>query len=168
MLKLDFRIPENLSFIFGIIAKFAAIAVLLFLLACGSSRNQIEPEEPQESTEEVEQQDQSAPPKTSKVDIEKLEAGPPVTDIEIVWAIPEKPVEGFILRYGYSREKLDQSVKLMSKDTEKFEDPAHGFAYRYHLRKIQADKSLYVSIAAFDGAQQSAPTDVFEVAAQED
>lgn len=107
-------------------------------------------------------------PSTARVAIEDLKEkkANTLSDIEIVWQIPREYVEGFIIRFGFDKNNLDQQLRVLAKDLEKFEDPEHGFVYRYVIGEIPLGQVVYLSISAFTGEKISKPTDLFEVAAE--
>ena len=110
----------------------------------------------------------AATPKTAKVTIESLaeKKSSTLSDIEILWQIPVQPVEGFVINYGYDKAILDLNVKIATKDLEKFEDPKHGFVYRYVLGDVPLSKTVYVSIAAYNGTKVSLPSEIFPVSGE--
>lgn len=102
---------------------------------------------------------------TQTVKIENLAEGrgKVPSDVEIVWQIPEEAVEGYVIRYGFDRTNLDQEIKVQAADIEKFEDKRFGYVYRYVLADVPPDKTLFISIAAFNGSSISLPSAIFEV-----
>lgn len=91
-------------------------------------------------------------------------AAAPGTRVEVIWAIPKDPVEGFVVRYGYSKGELKFEDKVASAALDRYDDPKHGFVYRYVLRNVPTDRSVYVTLSAYNGKDLSAPSPVFEVA----
>jgi len=90
------------------------------------------------------------------------------SDVEIVWEIPKNPVDGYLVRYGDRRDSLTQELRVLNSELAKVNDPKYGSVYRYLLRNMPTDKSVFVSIAALhsagtDGEAVSAPSAVFEV-----
>jgi hypothetical protein len=92
-----------------------------------------------------------------------LPAAPSRTNVELVWQVPEDPVDGFIVHYGFQRGSLDHEIKVPSAQLERFEDPSYGFVFRYVLKEVPADETVYVAIAAYKGNTVSQTGDVFEV-----
>jgi hypothetical protein len=109
-------------------------------------------------------------PKTTKVAVQKLpiKADLRQGELEMKWPIPETPVDGYVLRYGFSADNLEFQVKLKTEELEKFEDPVHGFAYHYLLREVANDKPLFITIAAYRGAEESAQSRVYTVPAADE
>ena len=71
-------------------------------------------------------------------------------------------------RYGDRRDSLTQELRVLNSELAKVNDPKYGSVYRYLLRNMPTDKSVFVSIAALhsagtDGEAVSAPSAVFEV-----
>lgn len=88
----------------------------------------------------------------------------PGTRVEVIWAIPKDPVDGFIVRYGYTKGELKFEEKVASSALDRFDDPKYGFVYRHVLKNVPTDKPVYVTLSAYHGAEVSAPSPVFEVA----
>ncbi|MBN8549927.1 MAG: hypothetical protein J0M12_11480 [Deltaproteobacteria bacterium] len=88
----------------------------------------------------------------------------PGTRVEVIWAIPKDPVDGFIIRYGYTKTELKFEEKVHGTALDRFDDPKYGFVYRYVLKNVPANTTVYVSLIAYTGNEQSAPSPVFEVA----
>ena len=86
------------------------------------------------------------------------------TDVEILWEIPQQPVDGFVIRYGFSRSGLDKTVKVKAMDIEKIDDPVHGPVIRYLLKDIPSDKRIYITVSAYSGDKESDASGMFEVA----
>ena len=110
----------------------------------------------------------TSPDPTSSTRAARGEPSPPVpapSDIEIVWEMPKAAVDGYLIRYGASRERLTTEVRVNASDLMREEDTDHGFVYRYLLKGVPADKVVFVSIAAITGDQVSAPSEVLEVGA---
>ncbi len=87
----------------------------------------------------------------------------PNTRVEIVWEIPKDSVDGFVIRYGFSRTDLRYSERVQSAELDRMEDPKFGFVYRYVLKNMPPEKTVFVTLAAFTGALESEPSSVFEV-----
>lgn len=83
--------------------------------------------------------------------------------VELVWEIPSGSVEGYIIRYGLSREQMTQELKLKADEPQKITSADGIERYRYMLPNIPSDKPIYLSIAAIGPNGESAPTEVFEV-----
>lgn len=86
-----------------------------------------------------------------------------LSDVEVLWEIPQRSVDGFVVRYGYSREVLDGQVKLAAGEVERFDDPVHGMVYHYVLRNVPPDRKVFVTVSAFQGQRESEPSVVLEV-----
>lgn len=91
------------------------------------------------------------------------------SSVEIIWAIPQDPVDGFIIRYGITKAKLDHELKLKTNEIEKFQDPSHGQVYRHRIEKLSSREPVFVSLIAFTstptkGEVLSSPTEIIEVA----
>jgi hypothetical protein len=103
---------------------------------------------------------------TTTIGVEKLptpseqEKG---SQIEIIWEIPKEPVDGFVIHYGFSKDHLEKVVRLKAGEIEKYEDPKFGFVYRYKLKDIPKNKSVFVALATFQGGVTSELSEVFPV-----
>lgn len=93
----------------------------------------------------------------------KVETVVPGTRVEVIWEIPKDPVDGYIIRYGFNRDKLEFEEKVSSSSLDRFEDPKFGFVYRHVLKNVPPEKSVFVSLTAYTGTERSAPSPVFEV-----
>ena len=85
--------------------------------------------------------------------------------VELLWQIPTQPVDGFVIKLGYSRDHLDKELRVNTPDLERFEDPKHGYVYRYVLHEIPRTHPLYVSMSAFRGEVVSPASEIFELQA---
>ena len=105
-------------------------------------------------------------PKTAMVGVEELETPRKgaKSSVEMTWEIPEIAVEGYIIRYGYAETDLSSQITVKVSELEKYEDPVHGFTYRYHLDQIDRDKPLFLTISAFSTGEESPPSRVYTVA----
>lgn len=131
---------------------------------------------PSEQSETASQSEQADPGKipsapdspTTKVGVEDFEVSKDrtISDIEVIWQIPEETVDGYLITYGYEPENLDQQVKLQAQSIEKFEDKHHGFVFRHVLSGIPLSKTVYISISAYNGNVVSGPSKTFKVTSQ--
>lgn len=83
-------------------------------------------------------------------------------DIEITWQAPNDPVEGYIIRYGSTREQLDNQEVIYAKELESILDEKHGTVFRHNLTSIPNDQPVFVEITAFQGDLLSEPSEIFE------
>ncbi len=102
---------------------------------------------------------------TTSVPVHGIDATLASSDVEILWEVPEDTVDGFVVRYGTSRNQMTNEVKLTAAQLELRTDAERGNIYRHVLRDIPADREIFVDIAAFRGAEVSPPSRVFEVPA---
>jgi len=84
--------------------------------------------------------------------------------IEITWQVPSESVDGFIVRYGYEKGKLDQEVRIARTDLRDQKDPEYGPIYRYIIPNIKKNSTVFVSVAAFRGDRISEFSDVVQEA----
>ena len=87
----------------------------------------------------------------------------PNTRVEIVWEIPKDPVDGFVIRYGFNKADLRFSEKVPSGELDRLEDPKFGFVYRFVLKNMPPERTVFVTLAAYSGREESEPSPVFEV-----
>jgi len=104
-------------------------------------------------------------PGIAKVPVRELEkpASSRPSNVEVIWAMPAQPVDGFVLHYGLQKELLDRKVKLPAENLEMHSDPGKGLVYRYVLQDVAPDKPVFVAVSAFASGQESPPSDVYEV-----
>lgn len=163
--------PEFIVPMLNTVCRRAIVAILVFAAAgCGllgttPKAAQDEAWKSEAGKPVVEQPDAAVQPAAP---VEKAPALPlpPVpthTNVELVWQVPEDPVDGFVVRYGFQRGSLEHEIKVTTAQLERYEDPSYGFVYRYILKEVPSDESVFISIAAFKGAVVSQAGDVFEV-----
>jgi hypothetical protein len=87
----------------------------------------------------------------------------PGTRVEVIWAIPQEPVDGYIVRYGYNREDLKFEEKIASAKLDRYEDPQYGFVYRHVLKDVPPNSTVFVTLSAYTGKKISPPSPAFEV-----
>lgn len=83
--------------------------------------------------------------------------------ISISWRIPAQPVDGFILYYGPSPEKLDSQVRVSIEQLAPAKEQEGQQVYRYLLRGVSAGQRTIVAIASYRGNQLSPPSAPMEV-----
>lgn len=88
-----------------------------------------------------------------------------LSDVEILWLIPNEETEGFILSYGFSENSIDNKVTILSTELSKVTDPVYNQVYRYVLKNIPRDKVVYLQLVAFNGNNFSSPSKVFTLRA---
>jgi hypothetical protein len=102
---------------------------------------------------------------STKVPVEELEKDKKDSlGLELVWAMPNEPVDGFVIHYGLHKESLDKQLTLKSNELEKMDDPDRGQVYRYVVKDVPADQPVFVGISAFAGQNSSPISEVREVA----
>lgn len=87
------------------------------------------------------------------------------SDVEIVWQVPEEPVDSFTLYYGYSEDTLEYSVTVETNNLEVIEDPEYGDIFRYILGGVLPEKTVFVAIAAQSNGELSERSEVFAIEA---
>lgn len=84
-------------------------------------------------------------------------------EIQLIWAMPETPVDSYIIYYGFSRDALTNQVELETNKIEILKDPRYGSVYRYYLSKIPIDQVVFVSISARRGSTVSKAGEIIEL-----
>ena len=87
-------------------------------------------------------------------------------DVLVIWAIPTTPVDRYTIRYGFTRDSLTESLNVTTDSLEKYQDPVHGFVYKYILKGVPEDRTIFVSLIAHTGSDSSPPSAVFEIPAR--
>lgn len=83
-----------------------------------------------------------------------------LSGIEVMWEVPSDPVDGFVIRYGEERDKLNREATIFRSELREERDSDYGPVYRYILRDIPADSRIFVAVAAFKGEAVSDFSDV--------
>ncbi|MEY4701623.1 MAG: hypothetical protein RL326_1810 [Pseudomonadota bacterium] len=82
--------------------------------------------------------------------------------VEVTWEAPSEPTDGFVIRYGEDKTRLLKEVIVASSELREENDPQFGPVYRYTIKDVSHDHSIFVSIAAFRGDTVSDFSDVME------
>ena len=85
------------------------------------------------------------------------------TKVELIWQMPQDPVDGYLISYGYGKETLDFKLKISADKLEKYQDPKNGFVYRYVLKDVSNTKNLFVAINAYKDNQVSSLSQIMEI-----
>ncbi|MBX7143760.1 MAG: hypothetical protein K1X79_04865 [Oligoflexia bacterium] len=116
----------------------------------------VKPEPSQDTTPTTETLAQTPPSTATRSAIQ-------ATQVELLWEIPKDAVDGYIIRYGLDREKLDHVKRVPASALERFEDSKLGFVYRYVLSDVPEKSSVFVSLSAFVGEHVSTQSQVLEL-----
>lgn len=81
---------------------------------------------------------------------------------EVTWEVPSEPTDGFIIRYGEHPAQLSNEIKVFTSTLQENQDPEYGPVYRYMIKDVPTDTSIYVAIAAFKGDAISDFSDVIQ------
>ena len=84
-------------------------------------------------------------------------------EIEVTWAVPDEPVDSYVLHYGFTRDELDQELVIDVATLEKTAGPQHLPMYRFRLQNVPIHKNVYVALSAVRAGGVSAMTEVIEV-----
>ena len=153
----------------NVLYTLAATALCIGTFACSINDGRGRPSDYRNVPELENIPDSSVPPerKPVPVGVESLNESRSRTlsDIEVVWAIPDEKVEGYIITYGFEANQMDRVIKLKSANLEKFEDKNYGFVFRYVLSGIPLSRTVFIAISAYNGTLVSVPSKVFKVTA---
>jgi hypothetical protein len=101
---------------------------------------------------------------STAVPVEEVPPTPvPNSRIEIIWSIPDQPVDGFVLHYGTEPGQLSSEMKISVADLEKYQDPERGAVYRYILSNVPPNKPVYVALSSYLGDASSSMSEVQEI-----
>lgn len=93
----------------------------------------------------------------------KISSSTPLAEgIEVVWQVPGEKVDGFVVRFGYSKDSLTNDVKIPVSSLSVAQDPEFGPTYRYVVKDIEANRPIFVTLAAFRGEGLSEFSEIFE------
>ncbi len=93
-----------------------------------------------------------------------IQPPPQYQPVEIVWAIPETPVAGYIIRYGSDKTNLEHIIKLKSEMIEKNKDPKYGDTFRYVFENVKTPETFFATVAAYnEKGEESAQSEVMTV-----
>ena len=85
---------------------------------------------------------------------------PRTSIVEVIWQVPTDAVEIYHLDFGTSETALDNHLKIPVSELEKSNHPRFGPVFRYRLKNIPANQTVYLSLRAENqhGVSQPTPT----------
>jgi hypothetical protein len=83
--------------------------------------------------------------------------------LEIFWRIPDVEIDGFVLSYGITQDKLTQRVRIEKGELLVVNDEIWGPVFRYLLKDVPNDQTIFFTLESFKGDQYSAPSVVQRV-----
>jgi len=83
--------------------------------------------------------------------------------LEIFWRIPDVEIDGFVLSYGTTKDKLTNRVRIEKAELSVVDDEVWGPVFRYLLRDVPKDQTIFFTLESFKGDQYSAPSVVQRV-----
>jgi hypothetical protein len=83
-----------------------------------------------------------------------------LSGIEVMWEVPSDPVDGFVIRYGEERDKLNREATIFRSELREENDSDYGPVYRYVLRDVPSGSRIFVAVAAFKGEAVSEFSDI--------
>jgi len=100
---------------------------------------------------------------TSKIEPSKIPAGStikaPVTDaLEIFWRIPDVEIDGFVLSYGFTQDKLTERLRINKEELTVMNDEIWGPVFRYLLKDVPKNQTIFFTLESFKGDQYSPPS----------
>lgn len=90
-------------------------------------------------------------------------ANKPKNQVEIIWGIPDAPVDSYQIEYQLEGARKVQKLEVSTTSIDKIDHPNHGYVFRYLLDQIPPGKGLKVRITGKYKGDLSAPSDVFEI-----
>jgi hypothetical protein len=106
-------------------------------------------------------------PSPAKDPSEKIAIPEPATTandaLEIFWRIPDVEIDGFVLSYGTTQDKLTNRVRIEKAELSVVSDEVWGPVFRYLLKDVPKDQTIFFTLESFKGDQYSAPSVVQRV-----
>ena len=137
-----------------IINRGSFIAVLLCSL-CSCTTFQEGSGDPYREIREQRQRQRATQPiideEESNVKIEDLvdDEHAALSDVEILWGIPEFQIDGVIIKYGNSPDELTETVKLPIEDIRIIKDPKYGPVMHYIVRDVPINQKIFATITGY-------------------
>lgn len=154
---------------------FLRIFLILQLVGCGWNQKpdfsayESELENPTISSIPEPTPEAPATAKTTTVKVQEFKRPPAPTpspeingDVQIIWAIPAEPVQGFVLHYGSDKSALTNEVVIEEKDLKRTTHPKFGEVYRHILPNVPSNQKVFVGISAYTKEGISEMSEVFE------
>lgn len=88
---------------------------------------------------------------------------PSQDDVQVVWRIPEDETDRFVVHYGFKADNLEHNLDLEASKVERLDHPKYGPVYRYILRGLPRDRTIFVSVSAVIDNVASHPSPAIEV-----
>ena len=149
----------------NILNKSSLIAVLLCAL-CSCSVFQDSSNDPYKEIREQRQKQRTTQPiineEETNVKIEDLvdEEHAALSDVEILWKIPEFKLDGVIIRYGSSPDELTETVSLPIEDIRIVQDPKYGPVMHYIVRDVPINQQIFATITGYKEDVEISTSDV--------
>lgn len=106
----------------------------------------------------------SSPTKASSQKVASAEPALSANDaLEIFWRIPDVEIDGFVLSYGTTQDKLTNRVRIEKAELSVVNDEVWGPVFRYLLKDVPKDQTIFFTLESFKGDQYSAPSVVQRV-----
>lgn len=83
--------------------------------------------------------------------------------IVIKWLMPAEPVDGYVIRYGFSASDLEYEERLKWSSLLIETDQVKGKLFVHSLQGIPRHLTVYISIAGMKDDQISKPTNIFSI-----
>ncbi len=83
--------------------------------------------------------------------------------IVIKWLVPSEPLDGYVIRYGFSATSLEYEERLSWDKIGTITDTAKGKIFVHDLKGLPTDRTIFVSLAGIKDDKISKPTAIFSV-----
>ena len=145
--------------------KLILISLLMSCLSCTALKGILSPSDNLGAEQEDKSSFKSTQPKEmpTKKKAAPKQTTPRTSEVELLWAIPEVEVDSYTIEYGYSVDSLNNSIDVATQQLERMEDSEHGFLYRYVIKSLPNDQTIYVSLIAKKGTEASPPSEVVAI-----
>lgn len=86
-----------------------------------------------------------------------------VPGIELTWEPPSQPFDGFVIHYGFDRSDLSKQLRVPTESITQVVGPQEQSLFRYVIGGVPPEKTVYIAVASFKGAEESPLSEVWEV-----
>jgi hypothetical protein len=86
---------------------------------------------------------------------------PDFDSVRISWKVPNKGIDGYVIKYGYKPDMLSEKVVIQKEQLILEKTKENGAVYSYFLSNVNPKKNLYFKLHAFTGKVNSPNTVVY-------
>ena len=137
--------------------------LLLALISTGCFFNSSEPDTNERLKDLASSEPTSQERASARIGVKELPNPRELSDLKITWDMSSRPVDGYVIYYGFDADNLLWKEKVAVSDLGKFEDPSLGFVYKYVLKNVPANKTIVVSVAPYVGDETLEASEPFTV-----